>query len=152
MRFKVYLAGAITGLSWEEVRARFREASELLSSIGYDVLNPLAGKGHLARETSLKATGYKHPTSTDRAIVGRDYWMVQQADIILCNLANSKSVSIGSVCELAWAYSQHKHVIVVMEQQNIHQHSFVKEMADMVFETDDEAYRYLRRLSAMGFD
>lgn len=144
---KIYLARPISGYSYDEVVNYYDSTVSYLKTLGYDVLYPMCGKGYLRNEIKFKAEGYGQPLSTNRAIVGRDRWMVHQADVVLANLTESQHVSIGTVCELAWAFDNKKHVIIVMEKENIHRHAFVIEFADVIFETSEEALAYLAELS-----
>lgn len=143
---KIYIAGSISGKAVEEVQDYFREASTLLRAMGYEVLSPMTGKGKLRTESVYRAKDYRYPIATNRAIIGRDRWMVGQADIIYCNLYEAVHASIGSMMELAWAYELRKHSIVVMGEENIHQHAFVLQAADIVFPTTGDAEEYLADL------
>jgi nucleoside 2-deoxyribosyltransferase len=147
---KIYLAGPISGLSYEEAAGRIKRIKHALeiqcSLANLDVMHPLTGKGYLHTEKALAPEGYKFPPSTDHAIVERDLWMVRQADIVLMNLHGAKTASIGSVSELAWAHLLGKHTVVIMEEGNPHQHAFVAQMADVVFETEKEAIHYVANL------
>lgn len=143
---KVYIAGKISGYSYDEVTAYFRNAKKRLEKMGYKAFHPMLGKDALRTEITLKSEGYGNPESTNHAIIERDRWMVKNADIILCNLTKTERVSIGSVMELAWAEYLRKLVIVVMEGSNIHRHAFILEAAHVVFETMEEAYGYLESL------
>jgi hypothetical protein len=49
--------------------------------------------------------------------------------------------------ELAWAHDKGKHTIVVLEPGNIHEHAFVLEAADVVFNNEADALLYLKKLS-----
>ena len=140
----VYLAHPITGLGYYAVMDYYRETEAALREAGYQTLCPMRGKTHLRNEREFRPDGYQHPVSTNHAIIERDAWMVAKADIVLLDLTGSKSVSIGCMMELAWAYWQHKHTIVVLPQDNPHRHAFVLEAADIVFETQSEALTYLR--------
>lgn len=144
---RIYLARPISGCSFEEVVGYYEATVQSLKGYGYDVLYPMCGKNYLRNEIQFKAEGYGQPLSTNRAIVGRDRWMVRQSDIVLANLVGSKHVSIGTVSELAWAFDNKKHVIIVMEKDNVHRHAFVLEFADVIFETSDEAMQYLWKLA-----
>ena len=78
-----------------------------------------------------------------RAFVMRDYHDVETSEATLCNLLGAKIVSIGSVCEVAWAMSQRKILVIVMEEKgNIHDHEFLKECG-LVFNDLDTAIDYL---------
>jgi nucleoside 2-deoxyribosyltransferase len=146
--FTVYLAGPISGLSYDEASNRIKRVRyELERDLGNVlVLHPLTAKGYLRNELNLAPNGYKYPPSTDHAIVERDMWMVKQADIVLCNLCGAKTISIGSVAELAWAHMLGKHTVVAMEPENLHQHAFVLQMADVVFPQEKEAIQYCQNL------
>ena len=147
-KLNIYLAGSISGLSYDAVVAYFLQAKEELEVDGYFVLHPMTGKAYLRNELEFKAEGYKNPISTNRAIRGRDHWMVKTCDVIYVNLLQSgERVSIGSVCEISWACEMGKHIIIVMQKDNIHRHAFLLDMADVVFETHEEAVQYLHKLS-----
>lgn len=145
----VYLAGPISGKSYEEIVSRYAEKTNLLEQMGYMVLCPMTGKDYLRNEIEFRSEGYEqHPVSTSHAIFERDRWMVSQSDIVLADLSNSGDrISIGTMMELAWAALQNKHTILVMHSTNIHAHAFVYEASDIIFETLDEALEYLSKLS-----
>ncbi|HBD93671.1 MAG TPA: hypothetical protein DC057_05825 [Spirochaetia bacterium] len=142
---KIYLAGSISGLGYDEVVNSYKRKANILGISGYEILCPMTGKTYLRNEIEFKATGYKNfPVSTNHAIFERDKWMVQNCDIILADLSNSgERVSIGTMMELAWASLLGKHSIVILPKDNIHNHAFVLESADIIFETEFEAFKYL---------
>jgi len=152
-KMRIYTAGPISGQSYDQVMNRYRDQVGCLMSIGYDVICPMTGKSYLRNEIAFKANGYEqHPVSTNKAIKKRDRWMVGSVDIVLVDFTECNGVvSIGSCMELAWADELRKHSIVVMQKDNIHQHCFIIECADIIFETMQEAYKYLKDLS-MGID
>lgn len=143
---KIYLAHPISGKETKDIFNYYSNAVSDFSAIGYDVLYPMIGKAYLRNDLAFKAYGYDNPVSTNRAIVGRDHWMVSESDIVLVDLSDSDHVSIGCIAELAWAWHLRKHTIVVVNKDNIHYHAFVLEMADIVFDTLDHAYIYLEKL------
>ena len=73
--------------------------------------------------------------------------MVKMADIIFVNLVGAAAVSIGSCMELAWGDDNDKHTIVALEPENIHQHAFVLDCADIVFPAEQDAFDYLALLA-----
>jgi hypothetical protein len=147
---KIYIAHPITGLSYDEVVTYYEEIGEKLSKMGYKVYHPMTGKSYLRTEKELKPSGYVYPVSTDHAIKERDKWMVKQADVVFVDFTGSKSVSIGCICELAWADDTPTvHTVVVLPKNNVHSHAFVKEMADVVFECKEEVFDYLQKLIDM---
>jgi len=146
----VYLVGPITGMTYDTVFENIIFRKTRLESFGYRVIHPLLGKSYLRTEKgTLKPTGFTQPASKDGAIFKRDRWMVGQADIILADLTPGfDKVSIGSMFELAWASSLNKNVVVVMQEENIHVHAFVKEAATVLFPTLDDAFEYLQKLAS----
>ena len=144
---KIYLAGPITGKSFDEVMSRYKEKTSLLVDFGYEVLSPMTAKGGLKGVGEFISSGYASPVANDHSIFQRDQWMVSQADVVLADLSNAEKVSIGTMMELAWASYMNKHTILVMGIDNVHDHAFVKEAADVRFGNMEEAYGYLRELS-----
>jgi nucleoside 2-deoxyribosyltransferase len=141
---RIYLAGPISGKSYDEVVYLYKEKTHFLESLGYEVLCPMTGKTYLRNETKLKESDYNYPVSTNHAIFERDKWMVSNCDIILADLSNSGDrVSIGTMMELAWASLLGKHSLIILPKENIHRHAFVLESGDIIFETLEEANKYL---------
>ena len=146
---KIYCAHAMTGLTYKEVMDYYRDTVDFLKTFGYKVLCPMTGKERMESEndTKLKAYGYTtKPVLADKAILGRDHWMVHQSDIVYVNLIGATTISIGCCMELAFAKAYNKHTIVVMESTNIHNHCFVLQCANVVFENTEEAEDYLKQL------
>lgn len=145
--FTIYCAHAISGKSQDEVLDYYVGIRKDLSEMGYKVLHPMTGKGILRTDIKFKAdVGNENPICTNHSIKERDQWMVRTADVVLTDLSNTEIVSIGCVAELAMADVLGKHTVVVIPKDNIHRHAFILEMADIVFETLDEAKEYLRKL------
>lgn len=143
---KIYLSHPIAGLSVAKVLDYYEVLIEKLRPY-YSVLSPMSGKDYLRAEDGSRPMGYHHPLSTDRAIIGRDYWMVHQADVVLVDLMGAERISIGCMMELAWAYHERKHTVLVMEAGNLHHHLFVFQAADVTYPSLDDAVDYVCRLS-----
>ena len=143
---KLYLAHPLSGLEYDDVMAYYKTLSQHL--VYYDILCPMVAKERLKGKT-IKSD-HPYPMTTQHAIVERDRWMVSQSDVVLVDLtpANFDSgVSIGCVSELAWAALLGKHTVLVMEDGNVHDHSFVRENADVIFPALEEAVEYLEKLA-----
>lgn len=143
---KIYCAHRISGLTVAEVREYYTKVRGLLTVAGYTVLSPLDVDG-LRPDHQVQSTGYEHPVRTDHAIVERDQWMVHQSDVVYVNLLKTVAPSIGCTMELAWAHDRGKHTVVLMQKDNVHRHAFVLEAADVVFEEERDALRYLMKLA-----
>jgi len=147
---KIYVAGPITGQKLADVLKRWDALTGALDS-DFIVLSPLVGKMKLFRtekHKTFKSKGYTDPFATDQAITGRDHWMVHQCDILLVDLRGTDKVSIGAISEIAWAHAYNKHIIVVMEADNIHQHAFIDQQAHVVLDDMDVVIEYLKELGA----
>lgn len=144
---KIYIAHQISSLSYEEVTHYYHTMKVTLETFGYDVLNPMTAKGFLRTEKKFKSHGYGNPISTNHAIVERDRWMVNQCDVFYCDFSGTVNVSIGCICELAWASLWGKHTITVIPKDNIHQHAFILECSDITFNDTADAIKYLKYLS-----
>lgn len=155
MKFKIYTAHQITGLTPNQVIDYFGGMKELLTNMGFDVLQPMTGKGFFRTETTqekeFKSTGYLNPISTDHAIFERDMWMVDLCDICLLDFTGTSKASIGMIVELARAKARGKQCLVIMDDSNPHWHAFIKECATIVLPTLDAAIQYLSKLPTQEF-
>jgi len=142
---RIYLAGKISGYSYEEVVNRINEQKKLLKD--WDVFSPMTGKAYLRNEIKFKAHGFYDPVANNHAIFERDKWMVSNCDVVLVDLTTTDRVSIGCMMELAWASMLGKHTVTVLEEDNIHRHAFVLEASDIIFNNINEAMEYLIKLN-----
>lgn len=148
MSTKVYTAGAMAGKDYKDVVAYFRRIHARFEKLGFTVLFPTLGKEKLIkqykRERTFSSKGRDDiPTSTTHAITRRDHWMVCGCDVFYLDLNECPDrVTIGSIMELAWAYDRGKHTVIVMGENNIHDHAFIRECADIVFPTEEDAFDY----------
>jgi nucleoside 2-deoxyribosyltransferase len=112
---------------------------------GAIVLTALTGTRTLRMEDYPRRPDRHEPVFGDHAIVQKDQWMVEQADLIFMNLTNAKMVSIGCIMELAWAHQLGKHTVVLFEKGSIHDHAFVVEATDAWFGDNMEmAVKYIK--------
>jgi len=130
-------------MAYEECVKWRVQVAEVLEKYSIEALSPMRGKAYLKRETSIKDSYEQHRMSTKAAIFARDKWDCLRSDIILCNLLKARSVSIGSMFEIAWAQDNGKYIIVVMEDVNPHVHAFVQEAASLIVPTMSEAVKHL---------
>ena len=151
MGLRIYIAGPITGMKKGDVMSYWDRANKKFTKMGYQVFSPMTGKGYFRTDNpndKFKPAGENShsPISSDHAIAHRDMWMVSTVDVVYVNLFKSEKVSIGCVSEIAWAKAFGKHIVVAMEEGNIHNHAFIKENATIVFPTVEEAENYLSLL------
>lgn len=135
----VYLAGPITGLSYDGATDwRYGVMKALAPEI--DAFSPLRGKNYLLGQTTIQDSYNEHVMSTSKAIFARDHFDCKRCDALFVNLLGAKRVSIGTVMEIAWAHAYGKIVILVMEREgNVHEHSMLREACAYRVETLEEA-------------
>lgn len=147
----IYLAGPITGKTFEGAVLWREEAAIKLRQAGFSVLSPMRGKDfilkRLAKDEVLAQTYPDAPMPTQKGIVARDRFDVARADVVLFYLLDAAQVSIGTMIEIGWCDAFRKLVVVVMEPSNIHDHAFVREIAGYVVPTLDEAIVLLTALA-----
>lgn len=144
---KVYLAGAISGLTYDEGQDWRVNAAQALARVGINGYSPLRAKDYLRSVGTIEQSYTVNPLSTDRGIQTRDRWDVQTADAVLFNLLGAKRVSIGTMIEFGWADAHRKPVVVVMEKAgNIHEHPMVRECTGFRVETLEEGIFILDRI------
>lgn len=147
MEFKVYLAGPITGQSYDGA-TDWREYTKLkfyeLCTQTYHQIHGLSPMRHksefLRQETKIEDT-YEHDVmSCQRGIYGRDKLDCHRADLVIANFLGADRVSIGTVMEVAWAAGNGIPVILVMENEgNPHEHAMIREAAYWRVDNLDEA-------------
>lgn len=158
----VYLAGPIAGCTWDVAIDWRVWAAEQLPEC--DVRSPMRGKEFLARlkempltsdhclakDPELALTGVEAAVSSQHAIVVRDHWDVQNADVLLVNLLPSVDVgkaSIGTSFELSWAWKYQKPAVVAMQGEgNPNDHPFIREAAYIVVPRLESAIAVVRQL------
>lgn len=133
----VYLAGPITGCSYEEC-TRWRE--EFVKTVGPTVkcLDPMRDKDFL-KGTDILGSCYDLPLATARGIFTRDYNDCATCDLLIVNFLDAKIASIGTCFEIAWCYQNKKPIVLIMKEDNIHNHAFITEAAGFIVKTPEEA-------------
>lgn len=132
----VYLAGPITGLTFDNATDWRMQAQGFLASRGIQGVSPMRAKEYLRDVGALAALGYQDkPLSSPKGIVTRDRWDCTNADVVLVNLLGAERVSIGTMMELAWADSARIPIVLIMDEGNVHDHGMVREVAGFIVGT-----------------
>ena len=139
--FKVYLAGYIQGvvinecLGWRKKIRDFYENWKGKERYPITWLDPLNGE----HTESITPDGLKS-SIPGKALMHRDYQSVKNSDLIIANLDTfgQKRPLTGTVYELAWAWLEHKSVIVITNEQKYKEHPFIKDTASIIVSTVDE--------------
>lgn len=140
----VYLAGPMTGQTYEETIAWRKYAREKLEEAEFTVLDPARGLMFLKPEAVVKDAYEEFSTENKHTVFVRDRFDSTRSDILLVNLLKASKVSIGTMMELAWAHLSNKFPVVVMEREgNPHMHAFMRECAGIVRESVEDAVDYI---------
>jgi len=146
MTTTVYLSGPISDMTYAGATGWREALANIFGNAGFRVLDPMRGKSFLSNQRRIERERYEaegNPVLSDKALVNRDHADVTEADIIIANLLPGKTVSIGTMFELAWAMHMRKIVVIVMTpESSVHNHPFVRE-SGVVFERLDDAVQYV---------
>ena len=147
----VYLAGPITGKTYAGATDWRHDFGLILPKI--IKLSPMRGKDYLKElvddvmPNAVNGSNPRQLMSTPRAVFSRDLFDIRRSDAIVANFLHSTERSIGTVFELGYARSLGKLIIVVMDEQNVHEHAFIREAASFVVPTLKDAEDLLEQLS-----
>jgi len=141
---KVYLAGQITGLTYDQANEWRTGFTQRLNSVGIEALSPLRAKEFLRDYGVLNGNYYRaSPLSSAKGIVTRDRNDVSNCDIVLMNLKDMDRVSIGCMVEVGWADAQRKPIVMVLDEQSPYEHEFINEISGFIVHDLDEAFEVI---------
>lgn len=142
---KVYLAGAISGLTYAAGQDWRTFATSKLYGMGIDGYSPLRAKDYLRSVGVIEQSYANNPLSSDRGIMTRDRFDVMTADAVLFYLLGTGSrVSVGTCIEFGWADAYRKPIVLVMEKEgNVHEHPMVREAVGFRVQTLEEGLTVL---------
>lgn len=122
----IYLAGKMSGLSYEEMNGWRTKAKMLLKEAGFGILNPVES------EISEDLTA--------REIVTNNKTMIRKSDIILAEFDN-EAPSFGTVGEIV--FSSELRIPVISWGRHPIRNPWIQEHVVRHFETMEEAIAYL---------
>lgn len=154
---RCYLAGPISGVSWEAAASWRRLAAERLAQYGVEAIDPLRHIADSVRlslqhtetlsgERALKTAYPEWLWTQERAIVHRSLYDVRRSQVVLANVLGARERSVGTIAEVAVAHEHRTPVVLVVEEGNPHDHPFLLELATVVTESLDEAIEAVWRL------
>jgi len=139
---KVYLAGPISGTSYGECTDWREHAISRLAQFGIRGLSPMRCKEYLSHLTSISADGHEYAHlgafATPRSVMTRDHFDATRCDMLLVNFIDAKIVSIGTVMEIAWAFTR-QIPVVLASNNDVHKHMMVDEAVGFRAETLEHA-------------
>lgn len=149
---KVYLAGPISGFSYDQAVHWRGEVAAKLASAGVQCLSPMRDKTTLRGAVAIGRNDETHMLCSQRAIFCRDHYDVRACDVVLVNLRGAREISIGTMVELGWATAYRKPIVLVMElcsyTSNVHDHPFARQAADFIVNDLDTAAAIVKSILA----
>ena len=167
----VYLAGPITGLTYDEANAWRLETEQYFAQYGIQTRNPLRAKQFLQQQGTLETYGNAdaiNPLARDAGITARDRNDVMNSDVILANFLRYETVDVheegavtaddwtifergvsncGTPIEFGWADAYRKPVIMVMQAEgNPFDHGMMRSIAGFRVETLEEGLLVARSI------
>lgn len=143
---QVYLAGPITGLTYDDGNDWRVAVSDELARHEITAWSPLRAKHFLREIGVLDAAGKPdsayiglNPLSEPKGIMTRDRFDTTRSDMVLMNLVGAERVSIGTMIEAGWADAARVPLVIAMEEDNIHRHAMLNEAAGFIVPTLEEA-------------
>ena len=141
----VYLAGGIAGLPGADASDWRIDANQALEMRNVETLDPMRAKQALSAQPRISTNFNDYAKNgaffTSRGIMTRDFNDVKRCDALLVNLLGLTKPSLGTIMELAWAYTRQKPAVVAIEREgNPHDnHPMIHEAIPFRVETLDEA-------------
>jgi nucleoside 2-deoxyribosyltransferase len=146
MPAKVYLAGPITGLSFDKAADWRYDVMCLLGAVGIVAYSPLRAKSYLKNIKEIADHYDDHVLSCRKGITNRDRFDVMRCDVLFVNLIGATKPSIGTILELGWADAARKPIVLCMDEGNVHDHAMVNEVSGFVVRTLDEGVEVTKSL------
>jgi hypothetical protein len=142
----VYLAGPMFGLTVAQARG-WRDVARKYLEPYFRCFNPMDVIKELSENDILKCEYSDLGVSySSKGIVRGDLYEVMQSQIILANLTDATSASIGTIREISTAaVVGNKLIVLIIPKGNIHNHPSVVD-AGVVVETLEEAINYIFKL------
>ena len=148
-KVNIYLAGPVYGCDKSEAndwRLKFRRQlhDHMISGVSPLRCEPLVGDRYGFGDVTDPRFG------TPEAIAAKNFMDVQRCDLTLAyfpaDLTEAIGPSIGTIGELAWAFSLHKPTILVSTHPKLTQHAMILACSRWRLRTLDEAFELITGL------
>jgi nucleoside 2-deoxyribosyltransferase len=142
----IYLAGPISGLSYDKARYGWRqEFVEVIQNSGMSHIScnsPMRGKEFMQNHGVL-SSGHDYPDhamATPEGITTRDYNDVRECSaMVACFLESGDRPSLGTAAEFGYCWALHKPIIVIGPADEVNvKHIMLKRMAGYRVDTLEE--------------
>jgi len=142
-QFNCYLAGPITGFSYQDVTGWREKAVRMLGKLGISAYSPMRGKEQLAGFAEI---GHSDDNQTEgipvnaRGVMVRDHFDCTRADVVIAYLPKCEWPSLGTVMEVAWAYDRKIPLVAVTPIDSCYcKHPMLSEAMDYRVDTIEQA-------------
>lgn len=144
---RVYLAGSMGGLSYDEANTWRIKANKMLAAAGIASYSPMRAKDHLkGTELVIGPTG-GHPFSMSKGIMARDLNDTLKADALLVYFPDGCGRSLGTAMELMAAYIHHIPVVAIVSEDNEnYKHAMMQEAIKFRVDTIEEGVELIRSI------
>lgn len=136
----IYIAGPMLGYTWEQACMWRRPLQQALEAVGFTSIHPGDTGDWKPGETLWFKDEGKLNTH------GIDALLVSGADMLLANLSYADRPSVGSIMEIAWAWTLGKPVIIVRGEAEWTRHPFITGSALAWLDSLDEVPETLEML------
>lgn len=148
----VYLAGPITGCSFEGCTDWRITAINKLAPYGIRGLSPMRAKDYLKAEKEIVGSYEDKVMSCQRGIMTRDRYDSTHCDAVIVNFLGATKVSIGTVIEIGWTDLIRTPIICAIEPEgNPHDHPMIREAIGFRVPTLEEAIECAIKILGTGF-
>lgn len=133
------------GLSVTEANTWRQECERELKGC-YNLLNPISVQ--FEKDPNFVFSSIE-PNLTASMVTVKDRFYIDQSDFVLANLSNPKSVSIGTIWEMGYAYAKGKNIITVCPKGTkfYDGHPFISNFSHVIFETLEDAIAFLNDIA-----
>jgi len=147
MKHIVYLAGPITGCSYDNCTDWRGWFEDELNNDEVQALSPMRGKHYLQHLDTIAHDYPDHVMSCQRGIMVRDHFDTKRATVLLVNLLGAEKVSVGTVMEMSWAWDNGIPVVCIIEEEgNIHDHPMLRETIGFRVTSEAEALHIVKTI------
>jgi hypothetical protein len=130
MKPSVYLAGPISGCTFDECVDWRKAIKQKFADIGIDAFSPMRGASPVQHSIGFtEGVEYAHTGVKSRSrFITRDHYDATQRNVLFVNLLGAKTVSIGTVMEMAHGpmRSDAQSSCAMENQGNPHEHMMIQ--------------------------
>jgi nucleoside 2-deoxyribosyltransferase len=135
MKQFIYLSGPMGGCSFKDMSEWRKYVADKLNS---DTLKCILPTRSFSEDSK--------PIESDKWINRRDYFDCVRSQCILVNFKDMKTISIGTVMEIAWAYQKQIHIVCICEPDGPQNHPMLKDAITHEVATLDEGIAAVKEL------